>query len=128
MVDWIDGPGEIVGESFETAMHAFDDLSDSFRRADTAALRAANRDMCVRFIDELPAVIPTPDPELTRALQGLLDDAHEWLWTERELSDPLTPQQRETIQSRGGELLSRMQVVGAILERDYAILEASGRG
>jgi hypothetical protein len=48
-------------------------------------------------------------------------------WTNRELSDPLTPQQRERLHSRGGELTSGFPTVTSILERDVGILEAAGR-
>jgi TPR repeat protein len=127
MVDWMSGPGVVVGEAFDAGLTAIIEVGRSDSRTEAAG-RAVYRDVCGRFIEELPAVLPTPDPELTRTLQGVLDDANEWVWTDRELSDPLTPQQRETLQSRCGELLSRVQVVGSILERDIGILEAAGRG
>ena len=130
MVDWMDGPGVVVIDVFEATGAEFDELRerDSSQPVHAAVGMAVTRKMCSRFIDELPALLPTPDPELNRVLQGLIDDAHEWSWTDRELSDPPTPQQRETLSSRGGALLSRMQVVSSILERDFAILEATGRG
>ena len=128
MVDWMNDSGVVVGEAFENAITAVNEAINSAHRADEAAARAMIRNICRRFIDELPAVLPTPDPELTRVLQGLLDDANEWSWTDRELPDTLTPQQRETLQSRSGELPSRFQVVSSLLERDIGILEAAGRG
>jgi hypothetical protein len=127
MVDWMEGPGVVVGEAFEAALDSIIEVGTSSERVDLAAGRATFRNACGRFIDELPAVLPTPDPELTRVLQGLIDDANEWNWTDRELSDPLTPRQRETLESRSGELLSRVQVASSILQRDFAILEETGR-
>jgi hypothetical protein len=127
MVDWLDGPGDVVAEAFDSAFTLLIEMGESPQRPDEGAVRALLNKICHRFIDELPTVLPTPDPELTRVLQGLIDDANEWSWTDRELSDPLTPQQRETLHSRSGELLSRVQVVSSILERDFAVLEAAGR-
>jgi TPR repeat protein len=128
MVDWMHGPGAILSETFEPAFDEIIELGTSSERPDEATTRATFRNVCGRFIDELPAALPSPDPELNRALQGLIDDANEWTWTDRELSDLLTPQQRETLQSRGGELMSRIQVLLSVLERDIGILEATGRG
>jgi TPR repeat protein len=127
MVEWLDGPGAVLGEAVETTHTALTEMSNSSQRTDEAAVRAMYDKVCRRLIDELPAILPTPDPDLTRALQGVIDDANEWSWTDRDLSDPLTPQQRETLHSRLGALLSGFQVVSSVFERDLAILEAADR-
>jgi hypothetical protein len=128
MVEWLDGPGIGVEEAFEASGSALDEVTDAFKRGDEAAVRAACTKITRLLTDELPAAMPTPDPDLTRALQALIDDANEMSWAERELADPPTPQQRETMQSRFGDLVLSVHTVASIYERDGDILESAGRG
>jgi len=71
MVEWLDGPGIGVEEAFEASGSALDEVTDAFNRGDEAAVRAACTKITRLLTDELPAAMPTPDPDLTRALQIL---------------------------------------------------------
>ena len=71
MVEWLDGPGIGVEEAFEASGSALDVVTDAFKRGDEAAVRAACTKITRLLTDELPAAMPTPDPDLTRALQIL---------------------------------------------------------
>ena len=92
---------------------------EAFKRGDEAAVRGACDRITGRIIEELPAALPTPDPDLTLALRALIDHGNELRWTESELADPPTPLQRETLQSRFGDLMS---------SHDCALLDSTGRG
>jgi hypothetical protein len=127
MVDWLDGPGASVGEAIEAAESAIGEFIDAMDHRDAIAIRAACNKSADPLINQLPAELPTPDPDLTRALQALIDDANEMSWTGRGLSDPLTAKQLETIQSRMGDIASSMHAVGSIYDRDCEILESAGR-
>jgi TPR repeat protein len=91
------------------------------------AIRAACNKSADPLINQLPAELPTPDPDLTRALQALIDDANEMRWAGRDLSDPLTAKQLETIQCRLGDIASSMHAVRSIYDRHCEILESAGR-
>jgi Sel1 repeat len=101
---------------------------EAFKRGDEAAVRGACDRITGRIIEELPAALPTPDPDLTLALWALIDDGIELRWTESELADPPTPLQRETLQSRFGDLMSSLHAVSSIFEHDCALLDSTGRG
>ena len=100
----------------------------AFKRGDEAAVRGACDRITGRIIEELPAALPTPDPDLTLALQALIDDGNELRWAESELADPPTPLQREALQSRFGDLMSSLHAVSSIFEHDCALLDSTGRG
>ena len=93
-----------------------------------AAVRGACDRITGRIIEELPAALPTPDPDLTLALRALIDDGNELRWTESELADPPTPLQRETLQSRFGDLMSSLHALSTIFEHDCDLLDSTGRG
>ena len=79
-----------VEQVFDASGSALDDVIAAFKAGDEIAVRAVCEEISCRITDELPAVLPTPDPDLTRALQALIDDGNELRWTSRELADPLT--------------------------------------
>jgi TPR repeat protein len=128
MVEWLDGPGAGVEDAFVASDSALDEIINAFKRGDGAAVRAACNKITRVLTHELPAALPTPDPDLTRALQALIDDGNELSWADRELAGPLTPQQRETMQSRCGDLASSLHTLASIYERDGDILESADRG
>ena len=127
MLDWLDGPGASVADAIEAAESAIEDFIGALDHRDAMAIRAACNKSADPLINQLPAELPTPDPDLTRALQALIDDANEMSWASRDLSDPLTAKQLETIQSRLGDIASSMHAVGSIYERDCEILESAGQ-
>jgi TPR repeat protein len=127
MVEWLDGPGIGVEDVFEASGAELDEVNEAFKRGDEAAVRGACDRITRLIIEELPAALPTPDPDLTRALQALIDDGNELRWAEGELADPPTPHQREALQSRFGDLMSSLHAVASIFEHDCDILDSSGR-
>ena len=127
MLEWLDGPGARVGEANEAAESAIAEFIDAVDHRDAMAIRAACDKSADPLINQLPGELPTPDPDLTRALQALIDDANEMSWASRDLSDPLTAKAVETIQSRLGDIASSMHAVGSIYDRDCEILESAGR-
>jgi hypothetical protein len=128
MIDWLDGLGAGAEDAFEASGSALDQVIAAFKAGDETAIRTVCTDITRVLTDELPAVLPTPDPDLTRALQALIDDGNELAWASRDLTEPLTPMQREALQSRFGDLVSSLHTVASIYERDGDILEAAGRG
>ena len=106
----------------------FDVLNEAFKRGDEAAVRGACDRITGRIIEELPAALPTPDPDFTLALRALIDDGNELRWAESELADPPTPLQREALQSRFGDLMSSLHAVSSIFEHDCDLLDSTGRG
>ena len=127
MVEWLEGPGAGAEQAFEASGSALDDVIAAFKAADETAIKAVCDKITHLLTEELPTVLPTPNPDLTRALQALIDDANEINWASGELADPLTPQQREALQSRFGDLVSSFHMVASIYERDGDILDAAGR-
>ena len=128
MHDWFYGPGAVLDEAFRTLDSAIDEIMDGTSKwRDETSLRALNAQLSRLVTDALSGGLPTPDPDLTRALQGVLDDADEFRWTDRELATPLTPEQRETLLSRTSSLGASIAAAGSIFVRDLEILEAAGR-
>ena len=127
MVEWLDGPGALLETSFATADSSMDAIVAAFKRGDESAVRAIANEIARLIIDQLPPALPTPDPDLTRALRALIDDGVELRSTDRELVAPLTPRQRETLQSRSGDLAASLHAVATIFERDLDILEVADR-
>ena len=127
MAEWLDGPGDDAEQVFDAAGSALDDFVAAFKAGDEFTVRAVCDKISCLITDELPALLPTPDPDLTRALQALIDDGNELRWTRREFADPLTAAQRETLQARLGDIASSMHAVGSIYERDCEILESAGQ-
>jgi hypothetical protein len=128
MLEWLDGPGTGLEDVFEASGPALDEVTDAFKHGDEAAVRTACTKVARLLTDELPASLPTPDPDLTRALQALIDDANEMSWAQRELAGSPTPQQRETMQSRLGDIATSIHALLTIFERNDGILESAGRG
>jgi len=128
MLEWLDGLGTGVEDVLEASGAELDEVNEAFKRGDESAVRGACDRITNLIIEELPATLPTPDPDITRALRALIDDGNELRWAERELADPPTARQPETLQSRFGDLMSSLHAVASIFERDCDILDEAGRG
>ena len=90
MVDWLDGPGTSAGAAMGDAASALDEIMDAMRVRDTSALKAASMKPARTLGNQLPGVLPTPDPDLNRALQAVLDDGIELNSAIQAFADPPT--------------------------------------
>lgn len=97
MVDWLDGPGTSAGAAMEDAASALD-IMDAMRVRDNSALKAASMKLTRTLGNQLPGVLPTPDPDLNRALRAVLDDGIELDSAIQAFADSPTAEQANALQ------------------------------
>ena len=113
MVDWLDGPGISAGAAMEDAASALDEIMDAMRVRDTSALKAASMQPARTLGNQLPGVLPTPDPDLNRALQAVLDDGIELNSAIQAFADPPTTEQANARRVSGSREYTRVMSSGS---------------
>ena len=113
MVDWLDGPGTSAGAAMEDAASALDEIMDAMRVRDTSALKAASMKPARTLGNQLPGVLPTPDPDLNRALQAVLDDGIELNSAIQAFADPPTTEQANARRVSGSREYTRVMSSGS---------------
>ena len=74
--------------------------------------------------NQLPGVLPTPDPDLNRALQAVLDDGIELNSAIQAFADPPTTEQANALQDRVSDFVSTLGTLGWTYDRDGEIIDA----
>ncbi|HJT91660.1 MAG TPA: hypothetical protein VJ777_06905, partial [Mycobacterium sp.] len=123
MAHWRDGPGTSVDAAMEVVAPGMDAITDAMRTRDTSALKAASAHIARTLADRLPTALPTPDPDLNRALQALIDDGDELNAAIQAIADAPTPEQMHTVQSRVMDLVSTAGTLMWTYERDGEIID-----
>jgi hypothetical protein len=118
----IGGVKAAVDESLK-AIDRFDALQKS---PDVDAAKAGCKDMTQPIDIKVGAHIPTPDPDLTNALQAIIDDARNVATScEMALTDP-SATNKNTFDASVDKLKSDFRAAGDIMVRDGKILTAAG--
>jgi hypothetical protein len=123
MADWLDGPGAVAEETIEVATRAMDAINDALRVRNTSALKAATMELGRTIAGRLAAVLPSPDPDLNRAVQAVIDDGNELNLVVQAFSDPPTPDQISEFQDRISDFVSALDTLGWTYQRDGKIID-----
>jgi hypothetical protein len=124
MVDWLEGAD--LEETMEAVNSVMDRIRDAAGVRDTAALKAASADLTRVLTGRLAPTLPTPDPDLNRALRALIDDGEEVNAAVQPFADPPTMEQTYAFLNGMSDMLSSLRTLVWTLERDGEIGEASG--
>ena len=125
MVDWLDGPGTSAGAAMEDAASALD-IMDAMRVRDNSALKAASMKLTRTLGNQLPGVLPTPDPDLNRALRAVTT-ASSWIRLSRLSRIRRQPSRRTHSKTRVSDFVSTLGTLGWTYDRDGEIIDAAGR-
>jgi TPR repeat protein len=123
MVDWLDGPGAGAEETMDVATSAMNAIMDALRVRKISALKAATMELSHTLASRLPAVLPSPDPALNRAVQAVIHDGNELNLAVRAFADPPTPDQIAVFQDRVSDFVSALDTLGWTYERDREIID-----
>ncbi len=94
---------------------------------DVSAAKLACRAASEHLTDELSTHIPTPEPDLTHALQSLVTDAETFAAECNALTDPAQSSDLQTLWKALLTVLNDMTTAGSIMKRDQRILEGANR-
>ena len=124
MVDWLEGAD--LEETMEAVGTAMEGIRDAMAVRDTAALKAASVDLTHVLTGRLQATLPTPDPDVNRALRAFIDDGDELNATVQPFADPPTMEQTYAFLNCMSDMMSSLRTLVWTVERDGEIGDSSG--
>lgn len=104
-----------------------DKLNMAIEIVDVRATKVACEDTTRPVTVRLPALLPTPDPDLTNGYQSLVDAGNNVAEKCGALTDPPTRTALQALTEAMGKLSDALRFTGNIMERDGSILMAAGR-
>lgn len=102
-------------------------VEEAMAAGDVADIKFYCRQMVAPITVEMAVIVNTPDPDLTRALRSVVDSARN---VERQcaaLRDPPDEASLEALHAAFGSVVSSLEEMSRIVDRDAAILERAGR-
>jgi hypothetical protein len=124
MVEWLEGAD--LEETMEAVALAMERIRDAMGVRDTAALKAASADLTRVLTGRLQTTLPTPDPDLNRALRSFIDDGDELNAAAQPFADPPTMEQIYAFLNCMSDMMSSLRTLVWTVERDGEIGDASG--
>ncbi|TFV60284.1 DUF2510 domain-containing protein [Mycobacterium sp. PS03-16] len=102
-------------------------VEEAMAAADVADITFYCRQMVAPITVEMSAIVNTPDPDLTRALQSVVASARDVEQQCAALPDPPDEASLEALHAAFGSVASSLEEMSGIVDRDAAILERAGR-
>ena len=118
----MDGPGQGAKAATGAMKKGADLMNQALGDLDLPKLRSACQGITDSLTIRLPASLPTPDPDLTNALQFLVDDGTELKSACDELDDPPTDGQLTAVEDAMHQLGADMRTAGTIINREGDLL------
>lgn len=127
MAVWAAKSLDDIGHDFDDAMRGSYASTAALNRRDVNGAKAGCQDFAEPLTIELPAHLPTPDADLTDALNVVVEAAQITAAACAAVTDPLDPSDADAAVDTLGHLGADMKTAGLILKRDGQILTAAGR-
>jgi hypothetical protein len=125
---WWDGPGQGANAATTDAAEGVDRMTAAIDAQDSAGLRDACQNVTDPLTIRLPASLPTPDADMTGALQQLVKDAEVLKSACDEFGDPPTEGQLAAVAEGMDQLATDMETTGNILIRNGDLLNSAATG
>jgi hypothetical protein len=126
--EWFDGAGQGAFEATDAASKSIDRMGQAADEGDTGRFRAACQDATDPLTIRLPASLPTPDSDLTKALQALVGEAKTLSAACGTVSDPPTDSQLAAVTDAVNQVGSNLKTVGQIMIRNGDLAKAAAAG
>ena len=111
----------------DDGMAGTDKLNAALDQQDVRGTKVACDDTTQPITIRLPAVLPTPDPDMTNGFQSLIDAGNNLAQKCAALTDPPTPEALHSLSDAMGNFSAALRFTGNIMKRDGSILSAAGR-
>lgn len=118
MTNHIDGAGGLLGSIVAT----LDAMSAAANRGDIRSAKASCDEIAQQLAGRIPKALPTPDPDMTAALQSVIDAGHTLAARCAALTSPAPADAVHQVDQAVGHLGASLAVMGNVVQRDAVVI------
>ena len=114
----IDGGGTLLG----SVMTTIDAMNAAADKGDIGAAKASCDDVAQQLATRIPTALPTPDPDMTAALQSVIDAGHALSARCAALTNPPPADAVHEVDQAMGHLGAALAVMANVVQRDAVVV------
>ena len=123
MKSHIDGGGELLGSVLTT----IDAMNAAVDKGDIRGAKDSCNDVAQQLATRIPKALPTPDPDMTAALQSVIDAGHALSARCAALTNPPPADAAHEVDQAMGHLGAALAVIANVVQRDAVVIVSNKR-
>ncbi|KUI27601.1 hypothetical protein [Mycobacterium sp. GA-2829] len=127
MWEWVTASSGTLDTATEVTRQVRPQVQDAIAARDAAAIKFYCSQMLAPITVEMSGIVDTPDPDLTRALQTVVESARDVEGRCAVLPDPPDQTALDALHTAFGQVASDLDAMVRIVDRDATIMARAGR-
>ncbi|MDA4105470.1 hypothetical protein [Mycolicibacterium monacense] len=127
MWEWVTASSDTLKTVTEVAHQVRPQVQNALTARDVGDIRFYCSQMIAPITVEMSAIVDTPDPDLTRAMQTVVVSAHDVEARCASLRDPPDQPSLDALHAAFGRVASDLDAMVQIVDRDATIMQRAGR-